>query len=252
VTAARAATGAPRTAPPRPGAVGRRGRPAATPAPARGRDRPTPTAQDQPEWPRPPPGPTAHQAAPPAAAPELEPGHLPIDPVGDRAGVDQQGAGQALAGRQQRRPGQPERERHQRHQIGRRSQRGQDHRQPGRQRPVEQAADRPIGVLGQRAAQRPLRRPHVLGVSTSCHQQPAGRATARSGWVWARRVTAPARLWSPSLAAWRWRPKTSAGSRNPPQSIPGSSRCLPKATTAPSTTRTRVPFPQAGRSGRDR
>jgi hypothetical protein len=149
-------------------------------------------------------------------------------------------------------PGQPERERHQRHQIGRRPQRGQDHRQPGRQRPVEQAADRPIGVLGQRAAQRPLRRPHVLGVSTSCHQQPAGRATARSGWVWARRVTAPARLWSPSLAAWRWRPKTSAGSRNPPQSIPGSSRCLPKATTAPSTTRTRVPFPQAGRSGRDR
>jgi hypothetical protein len=52
------------------------------------------------------------------------------------------------------------------------------------------------------------------GVSTSCHQQPAGRATARRGRIWARPVTAPARPWSPSEAAWRWRWNTSGGSRN--------------------------------------
>ena len=53
-------------------------------------------------------------------------------------------------------------ERDQRHQIGRGSQRGQDHRQPGRQGPVEQAADRPVSGLTQRAAQRHPGRPHVL------------------------------------------------------------------------------------------
>jgi hypothetical protein len=38
------------------------------------------------------PDPVQHpvQQRPPGAAPELEPGHLPIDPVGDRACLDQQ------------------------------------------------------------------------------------------------------------------------------------------------------------------
>jgi hypothetical protein len=51
------------------------------------------------------------QQRPPRPAPELEPGYLPVHAVGDRAGMNQQRARQALAGRQQRRPGQAERER---------------------------------------------------------------------------------------------------------------------------------------------
>jgi hypothetical protein len=53
------------------------------------------------------------QQRPPRPAPELEPGDLPVNAVGDRAGMNQQGPRQALAGRQQRRPGQAERERDQ-------------------------------------------------------------------------------------------------------------------------------------------
>jgi hypothetical protein len=88
-----------------------------------------------------------------------------------------------------------------------------------------------------------------VGVSTSCHQHPAGRATARSGRARARRVTAPANVWSPSAATCRWQPNTSGGSRKAPQSMAGSSRCLPNATAAPSTTCTLQPSCQAARSG---
>jgi hypothetical protein len=138
-------------------------RPRSTPAPLRCRARSAPTVQARPGWPRRHPVQHPVQQRSPGAAPELEPGQLPIHAVGDRARMYQQGAGEALAGGQQGRPGQAERERNQLHQVGRGSQRGQEHRQPGRQRPVDEAADRPVGVLAQRAAQRHPGRPRVLG-----------------------------------------------------------------------------------------
>jgi hypothetical protein len=97
-------------------------------------------------------------------------------------------------------PSQTQRERDQRHQIG-----------AGRSgaRSIDSRVDR--GRLSRRltgpSASLPSERRSATlaartswGVSTSCHQQPAGRSTARRGRVWARRVTAPARVWSPSLA----------------------------------------------------
>jgi hypothetical protein len=102
---------------------------------------------------------------------------------------------------------------HQRHQVGRGPQRRQRHRQTGRQGPVEETADRPIDGLAERAAQGRGGRPGGLGVSTSCHQHPAGSGTARSGRARARRVTAPASVWSPSAAACRWQANTGNGAR---------------------------------------
>ena len=109
---------------------------------------------------------------------------------------------------------------------------------------AEPAKDRPVGVLAQRAARHLADR--ASGVSTARRRRPrrAGRppAGAGSGPGGSRpRPGCNRPRWPP--AAGSRTPRTGAGTRRSRSPVP-SPRCLPNPTTAPSTTRTRVPSAQ--------